>query len=132
MYEHGLGLEQNYAEAITWYRRAAEQGEAAGEFNLGGMYAHGLGVAQDDAEAAKWYSKAADQGDAVSQFSLGVAYARGLGVARDYVLAHMWLTLSAAQGFGEAKKARDELTSRMTAAELAKAQALAAGWKPKS
>jgi hypothetical protein len=39
--------------------------------------------------------------------------------------------LAAAQGFGEAKNARDELTFRMTAAELAKAQALAEEWKPK-
>jgi TPR repeat protein len=56
----GFGVEQNYAEAITWYRRATQQGEAAAAFNLGGMYTHGLGVAQDDVEAAKWYRKAAD------------------------------------------------------------------------
>jgi TPR repeat protein len=32
MYEHGLGVEQSYAEAITWYRQAGEQGEVAAEF----------------------------------------------------------------------------------------------------
>jgi TPR repeat protein len=95
------------------------------------MYAHGLGVARDDAEATKWYRKAADQGDAFSQFSLGLAYARGLGVTRDYALAHMWLSLAVTGGFEEAKKARDQLASRMTAAELARAQSLAVARKPK-
>jgi len=86
---------------------------------------------RDDPEATKWYRKAAEQGDAVSQFRIGQAYALGLGVARDDVFAHMWLSLAAAGGFDEAKKARDELASGMTATELARADALAAAWKPK-
>jgi TPR repeat protein len=59
-------------------------------------------------------------------------YARGLGLTRDYALAHMWFSLAAAQGFSDATDARDELTSKMTAAELTRAQALAAEWKPKN
>jgi hypothetical protein len=27
MYESGQGTAQNYAQAITWYRKAAEQGD---------------------------------------------------------------------------------------------------------
>jgi TPR repeat protein len=44
MYERGLGVEQDYAEVITWYRRAADQGDAVSQFNLGFAYARGLGV----------------------------------------------------------------------------------------
>ena len=30
MHQKGLGVEQNYAEALTWYRKAADKGHAAG------------------------------------------------------------------------------------------------------
>jgi len=36
------------------FRRAAEQGIAEAQYNLGFMYLYGYGVAQDDAEAVKW------------------------------------------------------------------------------
>jgi hypothetical protein len=43
----------------------------------------------------------------------------------------MWLSLAVAGGFEEAKKAPDELATRMTDAELTQAHALAATWKRK-
>ena len=39
---------------MKWYRRAAEQGDAAAESNLGGMYEDGKGVPEEWVEAAKW------------------------------------------------------------------------------
>jgi TPR repeat protein len=54
MYEFGLGVPQDYAEAVTWYRLAAEQGHATGQTSLGFMYYFGQGVPQDYAEAVKW------------------------------------------------------------------------------
>ena len=53
----------NYAEAVKWYRIAAEQGDADAQFNLGLLYNNGDGVTQNYTEAAKWYHKAAEQGD---------------------------------------------------------------------
>ena len=36
MYDRGLGgVEQDYKEAVRWYRLAAEQGYAYAQFNLG-------------------------------------------------------------------------------------------------
>ena len=43
-------------------RKAAEQGIAEAQSNLGLMYSDGLGVKQDYTEAAKWFRKAAEQG----------------------------------------------------------------------
>jgi uncharacterized protein len=60
MYFNGQGVRQNYAEAVKWYRKAAEQGYAWAQYNLGFMYFHGQGVPQDYAEAAKWGRKAAE------------------------------------------------------------------------
>ena len=36
---NGEGVPKNDAEAVTWYRKAAEQGYANAQFNLGYMYA---------------------------------------------------------------------------------------------
>ena len=56
-------MAQDYAEAVKWYRKAAEQGHAVAQYNLGWCYDKGKGVAQNQSEAIKWYRKAADQGD---------------------------------------------------------------------
>jgi len=66
-------------------RKAAEQGNAGAQFNLGWAYAAGNGVARNPVEAVTWYRKAADQGDAEARVKLGLDYAGGTGVARDPV-----------------------------------------------
>ena len=60
MYSRGLGVPQNDAEAVRWYRLAAEQGGADAQFNLGAMYAQGRGVAQDLAIAYAWILRAVE------------------------------------------------------------------------
>ena len=67
-------MAQDFAEAVHWYREAADQGLAAAQFNLGAAYNNGQGVAQDYLEAARWYRKAADQSAANAQHNLGVIY----------------------------------------------------------
>ena len=62
MYENGRGVEKDEAEAVKWYRKAAEQESAVAQFYLGVMYANGRGVAKDEEEAVKWYRKAAANG----------------------------------------------------------------------
>jgi hypothetical protein len=52
----------DYAAAASWYRKAAEQGDARAQFTLGIMYAKGEGGPQDYAVAASWFRKAAEQG----------------------------------------------------------------------
>ena len=50
-----------------WYRKAAEQGQADAQHNLGVMYAGGLGVAQEDyVQAHMWLSLAEAQGNEAS------------------------------------------------------------------
>jgi TPR repeat protein len=60
------------AEALPWFRKAGDQGNATAQSALGAMYMDGHGVAQDGAEAVKWYRRAANQGSAAAQFNLGV------------------------------------------------------------
>ena len=138
MYDRGQGVPQNYAEAVKWYRKAADQGEALAQSTLGFMYAKGQGVPQNYAEAVRWFRKAADQGNARAQRNLGFMYANGQGVPRDYVQAHKWSNLAASrfpasdkENRDKAVKNRDIMAAKMTPAQIAEAQKLAREWKPK-
>jgi TPR repeat protein len=61
-YENGTGVVQNPAEAVRWYRLAADQGDAGAQYNLGVSYHNGGGVVRNSAEAVRWFRLAADQG----------------------------------------------------------------------
>lgn len=57
MYKYGIGVEQNYSEAATWFRKAAEKELPYSMLNMGKLYDKGNGVTQDDAIAREWYKK---------------------------------------------------------------------------
>jgi TPR repeat protein len=97
-YRLGRGVQLDYPEALKWYRKAAEYGNALAQFQLGFMLSQGQGAQQDYAEAAKWYRKAADQGYSPAQTNLGKLYQDGTGVPQDYSEAERWLRLAADQG----------------------------------
>ncbi|MEY3876557.1 MAG: hypothetical protein RLZZ191_240, partial [Pseudomonadota bacterium] len=41
MYANGDGVPENDAKAVEWYTKAADQGHAEAQNNLGGMYSDG-------------------------------------------------------------------------------------------
>ena len=90
-------------EAIAYYRKAAAQGNADGEFGLGSMVAAGDGVKRDLAEAQKWILRAADKGHAQAIESLAQAYiVGGLGLddaQRQGSDAARWITRAANNNF---------------------------------
>jgi TPR repeat protein len=94
----GEGVLQDFVQAVAWYRKAANQGDADAQFNLGESYRNGQGVSQDYAQAAAWYRKAAEQGDSLAQVNLGVLYDHGQGVRKDYKQAAAWYRKAAEQG----------------------------------
>jgi TPR repeat protein len=89
---------QDYPEAMKWFLKAAEQGNAAAQSKIGGYYMLGTGVNTDYKEAMKWSRKAAKQGDVLAKFSIGVMYYNGYGVRQDYSEAFKWLHEPAEQG----------------------------------
>ena len=131
-YDYGQGVPLDDAEAVVWYRLAAEQGHASAQYNLGVMYDNGEGIPQDDAEAIRWYRLAAEQGSASAQNNLGVMYGTGEGVPQDNVEAHMWLNLAASRLSGADRErtvaTRDRVAERMTPADLSEAQRRAREW----
>ena len=62
-YDRGNGVPENDTEAAKWYRKAAEQGHAWAQSNLGFLYGTGSGVPEDDTVAYMWWNIAAAQGN---------------------------------------------------------------------
>src|SRR5690606_27503971 len=98
MYANALGTETNYVEAAKWYTKAANQGSAAAQNNLGILYQNGQGVEKDLNKAAEWYTKAANQDNPYGQNSLGNCYRYGNGVEKDINKAIEWYKKAEAQG----------------------------------
>ena len=132
MYGTGRGVPQDDAEAVRWYRMAAEQGIASAQYALRVKYGTGEGVPQDATEAVRWYRLATEQGHASAQYNLGVMYGTGEGVPQDNVEAHMWLNLAASRSSGADRErsvgARDRVAELMTPADLSEAQRSAREW----
>jgi len=76
---------------VVKLRKAAEQGDAKAQYNLGAMYDNGRGVPQNDAEAVAWYRKAAEQGEAKAQSDLATKYI--LEPAHNYFQCYPWRIL---------------------------------------
>ena len=76
MYKNGQGVRQDYTKAVEGYRKAAEQGCAAAQYNLGSMYLKSEGVAQDFATALKWLQFAAERGCKIALQTLDIMQQR--------------------------------------------------------
>ena len=62
MYVQGQGVRQDDTQAEQWFRKAAEQGHAKAQYNLGAMYANGRGTRQNPVIAKEWFGKACQNG----------------------------------------------------------------------
>jgi TPR repeat protein/uncharacterized caspase-like protein len=109
--ERGLSAyrRQAWAEAMTWLRRAADQGDAHAQYSVGILYRHGWGIPQDYSQAMVWYRKAADQGWTEAQSTIGDLYLYGWGVPQDYQQAMAWYRKAADRGDSRAESAIGDL-----------------------
>jgi uncharacterized protein len=89
---------KRYEIALTWYRKAADLGEAMAINNIGGLYRDGNGVIQNYRHAMMWYRRAADLGDASAVNNIGVLYEGGKGIEQDYREALAWYNKAADLG----------------------------------
>lgn len=126
MYLDGRGVPQDDAEAVRWWRKAADPGDVKAQCKLGIMYLKGRGVPQDDAQAAKWFRKAAEQGYVLAQHSLGIM----CEAAQDGIQAYVWFDVAATQGHTKSAELRGRVAERLTSEERARAQKMAGDyWK---
>ena len=94
----GPDEEARHAEAVRWYRLAAEQGHASGQYGLGVVLNAGTGVAEDLPAAARWHRRAALRGHTLAQRELGRMSEDGRGVDASEAVAAHWYRLAALAG----------------------------------
>ena len=97
-YYSGRGVSRDYAEALRWYRKAADLGHAAAYARIGAIYYSGDGVRQNYAEALRCFRKAAELGIPDAAGTIGWMYEHGTGVRQDYGEAAKWYRMAAEQG----------------------------------
>lgn len=90
----------NNVEAIRWFQKAADQGDADGQFNLGYMYllTGAPGVKQDLPKALHWFKIAAKNGSGDAMAAIGGMYENGVGVARNSFKGLDWVRKGADRG----------------------------------
>ncbi|CAI3951646.1 unnamed protein product [Commensalibacter communis] len=91
MYENGDGVPLDYKKAVEYYTKAANQGDATAQTNLGIMYSNGKGISQSYQKAEEYFLKAAKQGYGDAYFNLAVMYGQGKGVQRDFKKADEYM-----------------------------------------
>jgi TPR repeat protein len=105
----GHGVPRLPGVAAEAFRRAAEQGNAAGQYEFARRLDTGDGVAEDAEAAVGWYRKAADQDHPDALAMLGKAYLTGRGITPNRYQAMVLITRAKAAGSAIA----DELLENM-------------------
>lgn len=72
-----IGVSRDDAKALEWFRKAAAQGNLAGEYQVGESFEKGRGVPKDISQAVEWYRKAAEQGYPQARSALRQMYFNG-------------------------------------------------------
>ncbi len=92
-------------QAIGWYEKAAAQGSAVAQSNLGVAYWDGIGVRDEFAAGRRMVPQGRRGQLGWAQFYLGEAYAQGRGVTQHPALAVEWYRKAAEQDYVAAQLA---------------------------
>jgi TPR repeat protein len=137
MYEQGQWVPQDFEQAVTYYRQAADHNMPMARYRLARMWDTGQAGKTNRALARKLAELAAFSGDVRAKVMLGTDYAQGIGGPQNSVLGAMWLIRGSIVDDSdlrtEAKATLDALTAQMTADEIARAKNLAwseGEWRP--
>jgi TPR repeat protein len=103
MYELGVGVPQDLAQAIYWYQNPAEQGHPTSQLVLGLLYLTGRGVPQDYRRALLWTRRASSQGYPPAKLVLGLICKFGKGLPADPKRAFKLFRTAAELGVPEAQ-----------------------------
>lgn len=107
------------AEAIRFWRIAADKEHADACFFLGNALSQGQAVPRDDVAAVELLEKAAKQGHTNAMLALAGLIAQGRGgKAVDPVEAFAWLTVAASRNTRDAVAARDKLAGILTPEQI--------------
>ncbi|MFN6414704.1 MAG: hypothetical protein ACK4V2_02905 [Pseudomonadota bacterium] len=96
---YGLSVPIDREKALYWYQRAAEQGDASAQYNLGLLHVKtNSDSTQHKARAFSWIQQAAEKQFIASYYTLACFYRDGIGTERNDVEAAKWFLLGAENG----------------------------------
>ena len=136
-FNYGRNAPKNNTEALSWLRRAAQNGQRDAQRLLAVKLYNGYDVAVDHDEALLWAQRLAESGDAPGQVMLGNMYANGEGSPRDLVRAYMWYDIAATMAQQDASdpawqqaavEMRDKTGALLMPEEEVVAQEFASNW----
>jgi len=90
----GNGVSKDISAAMQWYQRAAQQGSASAQYQLGLLYMDE--PQQDKAQALSLFRQAAEQGHVNAQLEAGRLHAEALEKSKDQ--ARKWLVQACERG----------------------------------
>jgi len=99
----GADIEQNYAQGLNYFRKAARAGHTDAQYMLGMGHYLGRGTAQDYNEARKWLELAADRQHREAMHYLGEIYFNGYGTKAEPAWGIHWVGQAAEMGYSEAQ-----------------------------
>ncbi|KAG9299475.1 hypothetical protein G9A89_009428 [Geosiphon pyriformis] len=88
-FEEGFGTHRDTQQAYNFYRKAADNGEAAAQNHLGLCYQDGIGVERDSLKAFDWFKEAASAGNAAALNNLAQCYDYGKGTGPNRLKAFL-------------------------------------------
>ena len=97
LFEEGLGVDKDHAEAIHWYKLAHDQKHIPAHVALGKLYFAGLGVERDAIRAVELFTMSSDNGNPDGHYYLGYAYETASGVTQNLEEAYELYLLAAEQ-----------------------------------
>ena len=136
---HNLGVlyvqQKQQAQAVAFFKRAAQLGFAGSQNNYGWHLYKGKGVKLNKAEAVYWIVRSAEQGEPFAYGSLCEIYGAGDVFASDNIEAMKWCRLANdLMPMGKARdtavKFMDQFARRMSDAEVKEANVRVDTWRP--
>jgi TPR repeat protein len=101
--------QSNFDEAITWIRKAADDGHVPAQVILGGFYLSGKGTEPDPVRARHWFELAANDNHPSALIRLGEIYRDGFGLPVNFDKAMFYFEKAAENGSLDGKYSLAEL-----------------------
>lgn len=127
MYFNSLGTKQNIKEAVSWFEKSAQQGNADAFCQLGNIYSSDEFLMKSTEKANRYFNIAltkylqefsSNQGDPNLPYKIGTMYQYGLGVKHSINKAVEYYKRAVENGNMRAQQKIDEATQTQKAAAL--------------
>ena len=128
-----LAANQLVAQAVEWYRKAAEKGNVEAKFRLGDILINGAStpsdpdqrVAPKPAEGVRWTFEAATNFHSGACRNMSYVLENGVGVGTNIVESYAWLDVFSRSNSATARADMDRLALRMDLKEIRESHTLA-------